>query len=138
MFAVDKNELMDDWTHVCDQVGRPGFLSADCGGKFEAVYCTCCTFCCQDSDPECNDGLVYGNIDARWETDFTRTAYNFGPKNIYEDEPTNASVADRETDAHVEDEVHVVSGDEETGAPVNGEETDASDSGGEGRNVLRQ
>jgi hypothetical protein len=81
---------------------------------------------------------VYGNLDARWETDFTRTAYNFGPKHIYEDEPTNASVADRETDAHVEDEVNVVSGDEETGAPVDGEETDASDSGGEGRNFLRQ
>lgn len=90
MFAVDKNDLMDDWTHVCNQVGV-GFLSADCGGKFQEVFCKCCTVCCQDKDPECNDDLVYSKLD-----EFTRTAHDFGPNQVHDDAATNAGTAEDE------------------------------------------
>jgi len=33
MLTTDRNEIMDDWTKVCE-LGRPEFLSADCGGNF--------------------------------------------------------------------------------------------------------
>jgi hypothetical protein len=137
LFAVDKNDIMDDWTHVCNhQVGSKKFLSADCGGKFEEVFCECCTVCCHDKDPECNDDLVYGNLDAQWEEGFTRTAYDFGPNQVYD-----ASVEDREPDAHMQDEVYADDvEDEGTAAPVlEDEKTDApSESGGGNRDLLRR
>lgn len=131
MFAVDKNDLMDDWTRVCSQVSV-GFLSADCGGKFQEVFCRCCTVCCQDKDPECNDDLKYSKLNARWEGGFTRTAYDFGPNQIYGDAATNAPV-----DAQKHDEVYGGDNEDEgTSAPVKDEENYASESGGGNRDFL--
>ena len=78
MFTTDRNEIMDDWTQVCE-LGRPEFLSADCGGNSEKVHCTCCSVCCEDSNPTCNDEIVLANLDARWETNFTRSSTTLGP-----------------------------------------------------------
>jgi hypothetical protein len=138
LFAVDKNEIMDDWTHVCKQAGS-AFLSADCGGKFQEVFCECCTVCCQDKDPECNDDLVYSKLDARWEEGFTRTAYDFGPNQVYDDAPTKSSVEDKEKGDDMQDEVYADDvEDEGTAAPVENEETLASESGGGNRDFLRR
>lgn len=127
---------MDDWAQVCNQIGA-GFLSADCGGKFQEVFCRCCTVCCQDKDPECNDDLVYSKVDARWEGGFTRTAYDFGPNQVYDDATTNAP-EEGETDGHMHDEVDADDVEEKgTAAPVEDEETHASEIGGGNRDFLR-
>jgi hypothetical protein len=103
-------------------LGRPEFLSADCGGNFEQVYCTCCTICCEESNPECNDEIVLANLDARWETNFSRTAYNFGPNSIFDGD---VEETDEEADEGVEQETN----DEKTYQSLH-------DAGGN-RNVLR-
>lgn len=84
MLTTDRNDIVDDWTEVC-KLGRPEFLSADCS-DFDQVYCTCCTVCCEESNPECNDEIVLANLDARWENDFSRTAYDFGPNSVFEND----------------------------------------------------
>lgn len=41
-------------------------LWADCGRKFDAVFCECCTYCCDSSSADCepNDGTIRGNASA--------------------------------------------------------------------------
>jgi len=95
MLTTDRNEIVDDWTQVCE-LGRPEFLSADCGGNMDQVYCTCCTVCCEESNPSCNDEIVLANLDARWENNFSRAAYNFGPNSIFDGD--NADEYDGEGD----------------------------------------
>lgn len=78
VLLLDGNELSGDATIVCNNpaVNTTAF-SADCGGETPEISCSCCTICCQDSDPDCNNLDWRINLDGIWEYDFQRVVYSF-------------------------------------------------------------
>jgi len=78
VLLLDGNELTGDATIVCNNpaVNTTAF-SADCGGETPEISCSCCTICCQDSDPDCNNLDWRINLDGIWEYDFQRVVYSF-------------------------------------------------------------
>ena len=131
LLSIDKNSIMDDFTSVCEQIS-PSVLAADCGGKMQEVYCPCCTICCEDGNPECNDELVYGNLDGGWEQGFTRTAYDFGPDAIFEvdgvdDEGLEELAIGEIYDSVHEDEDEAAILEEQIGKDLDGAQEDGDD-----------
>lgn len=78
VLLLDGNKLSGDATIVCNNpaVNATAF-SADCGGVTPQISCSCCTICCQDSDPDCNNLDWRINLDGIWEYDFQRVVYSF-------------------------------------------------------------
>lgn len=75
---LDGNELSGDANVVCNNpaINTTAF-STDCGSVTPEVQCSCCTICCDDSDPDCNNLDWNINLDGIWEYDFQRVVYSF-------------------------------------------------------------
>ena len=78
MLLLDKNDIRDDLTNQCNGLALETFAT-DCAGPNQDVTCPCCTVCCNDADGECNDDLLYTNIDPQWQYNYTRSSYSFSP-----------------------------------------------------------
>lgn len=78
VLLLDGNELSGDANVICNNpaINTTAF-SADCGSVTPEVQCSCCTICCDDSDPDCNNLDWNINLDGIWEYDFQRVVYSF-------------------------------------------------------------
>jgi len=67
MLVLDKNNIKGDDRHVCGY-NKPDGLSyfvADC----EEMTCECCTKCCTDAEPQCNQLEMAANLDDGYSRD---------------------------------------------------------------------
>lgn len=78
VLLLDGNEITGDANIICNNPGvNTTAFSADCGGVTPEIECFCCTICCDDSDPDCNNLDWRINLDGIWEYDFQRVVYSF-------------------------------------------------------------
>ena len=52
-------------------------FTSDCAPPDPEVSCSCCSLCCHDSDPDCNNFDWRVNLDGIWEYDYQRVVYSF-------------------------------------------------------------
>lgn len=75
---LDGNNITGSAATIC---GNPAInltvFSADCGLTTPEIECSCCSVCCHDDDPECNNFAWRINLDGIWEYDFERVVYAF-------------------------------------------------------------
>ena len=72
---LDGNEFSGDTSVLCN-IPSVNFtvFSADC----DEIACPCCTICCTDSDPNCNNKDWRITLNGIWEYDFQRVTFQFG------------------------------------------------------------
>eukprot|EP00542_Grammatophora_oceanica_P014906 CAMPEP_0194033670 /NCGR_PEP_ID=MMETSP0009_2-20130614/6263_1 /TAXON_ID=210454 /ORGANISM="Grammatophora oceanica, Strain CCMP 410" /LENGTH=723 /DNA_ID=CAMNT_0038674387 /DNA_START=157 /DNA_END=2328 /DNA_ORIENTATION=+ len=85
MVMLDKNDLQGDLSQHCS-MPQLQFMSSDCEGNDPEVKCSCCHLCCRDDDPNCNDNIMYANLDLQWEQNYTRMSYAFSPGIIFDNQ----------------------------------------------------
>jgi hypothetical protein len=89
MGFFDKTNLTGSLAPLCRlpnfQVPRPfpelegrELLAADCFAGAPEIDCTCCTSCCLDGQPGCNDNYEIPNLDPTWEASYNRVVFKFG------------------------------------------------------------
>lgn len=75
IMLLDGNELSGDTSVLCNNPNVEFHtFSADC----DEISCPCCTICCNDSDPNCNNKDWRITLDGIWEYDFQRIKFIFG------------------------------------------------------------
>jgi len=93
IMLLDGNEISGDASIICENpdINMTAF-SADCGNPDPEIACSCCTICCSNGDPDCNNKEWRVNLDGIWEYDFQRLVYQFsdellpsGAKDAYVD-----------------------------------------------------
>lgn len=80
MLLLDKNDLTGDFNEVCDGSLKRENIYVDCS----ELACTCCS-CCKDHEKNCNDNILYSNLDFHWEYDYERVSYAFSPEILFSD-----------------------------------------------------
>jgi hypothetical protein len=90
VLLLDSNSLTGSAKFLCDRAAEedfkvPSFFIADCypgqDGTAPEIDCRCCTTCCNDGDPTCNDKAWTSNVDSIWEYGFVRPNYKFDLSN---------------------------------------------------------
>ena len=76
MLLLDNNTITGDTAPACGLKNLQVFV-ADCGGAAPEVDCPCCSECCQDDGPICNDGDLLARFDPIWEDAYQREDYQF-------------------------------------------------------------
>lgn len=79
---IDDNDLTGNTNAMCEH--HVEYFISDCGanstlGVNPELNCTCCTLCCYDGNPDCNDREWFGNHAARKEYGYGERSYwDFG------------------------------------------------------------
>lgn len=85
LLLIDGNSIKGNADYVCETAPQPSIFTADCypgeDGTPAEIKCSCCTTCCLDDDPRCNDHAWTSNYDPSWEYGFVRPTYTFSIKN---------------------------------------------------------
>lgn len=89
VLLLDGNSLTGNANAVCDSENvNPAHFIADCypgeNGERAEIECRCCTQCCTDSDPNCNDKKWTSNYDPVYEYGYIRPNYTFNLENAPE------------------------------------------------------
>jgi len=113
VLLLDGNELTGDAGVICNNpdVRNMTAFSTDCAEPNPEVTCTCCTICCADTDPDCNNKEWRINLDGIWEYDFQRVVYGYSTE-VLPEGAKDAYTVDGNGDAPVTD----------VDAPVNDDE----------------
>ena len=84
MLLLDNNTVTGPATAVCNN-GYIQRFAADCGGDNPEVECPsdCCTTCCDDNGPECNDDGLLAQFEPIWEDSYQRRFYEFSEDLIF-------------------------------------------------------
>jgi hypothetical protein len=83
---VDDNKLIGSTTAICSKLPTSGVLKtfvADCDELLDE--CTCCTLCCKDNEPLCNDVIWFSDLDPIADMNYARSQYVFDEANIVYD-----------------------------------------------------
>lgn len=86
VLLLDGNSITGNGNAVCNSEKlKPSYFVADCypgtNGELPEVECKCCTQCCTDDDPSCNDRSWTSNLDPMWEGYYVRQKYTFNLEN---------------------------------------------------------
>jgi Leucine-rich repeat (LRR) protein len=86
VLLLDGNSITGNADAICDSDNvNPTHFVADCypgaSGERPEIECRCCTQCCTDDDPNCNDKKWTSNFDPVWEYGYNRQNYAFNLKN---------------------------------------------------------
>jgi Leucine-rich repeat (LRR) protein len=100
LLLLDGNSITGNANAICDSENvNPAVFVADCypgtEGERPEIECRCCTQCCTDDDPDCNDKKWTSNIDLIWEYGYVRQNYTF---NLLENAPVAFSKASDNAD----------------------------------------
>ena len=91
LLLLDGNHLSGTADAICSTASAraPTFFATDCGGTPEEleIDCACCTLCCTDTEPSCNNLDWNINLDGIYEYDFQRVAYKFSQNILAEEQP---------------------------------------------------
>ena len=107
VLLLDGNDFKGETDVMCDTPNfKPRYFTADCypgrNGERPEVECRCCSTCCIDDDPTCNDFKWTSNVDPVWEYSYLRQSYRFSLENApadYSKDP-NSTPTDPLDDAH--------------------------------------
>jgi hypothetical protein len=82
VILLDSNEITGNANAICDSpVIKPAAFVADCypgqNGQSPEVECRCCTQCCSDDDPDCNNKTWTRNYDSSYKYGLMRQHYKF-------------------------------------------------------------
>eukprot|EP00529_Nitzschia_sp_RCC80_P015625 CAMPEP_0113483590 /NCGR_PEP_ID=MMETSP0014_2-20120614/23512_1 /TAXON_ID=2857 /ORGANISM="Nitzschia sp." /LENGTH=694 /DNA_ID=CAMNT_0000377141 /DNA_START=147 /DNA_END=2231 /DNA_ORIENTATION=+ /assembly_acc=CAM_ASM_000159 len=84
VLLLDGNDLTGSANALCNAASSKQTLSyfiADCypglNGERPEVECRCCTMCCHDSDPDCNNKQWTADYDPEYMYGYTRPKYSF-------------------------------------------------------------
>jgi hypothetical protein len=82
MLLLDSNSIHGNANAICEQdKWTPSVFITDCypgsNGVGPEVECRCCSQCCNDNNPACNDYAWTSNVDLTWEDGYTREEYTF-------------------------------------------------------------
>jgi len=80
MLLLDKNDIVGNLEEYCDETAGHQLTTifADCN----ELSCTCCD-CCSDHEHNCNDDIMFTNLDFSYEHNYTRVAYAFSPEILF-------------------------------------------------------
>ena len=86
VLLVDNNNIQGSADHICDASDvHPTYFTADCypgrNGERPEIDCRCCSTCCLDDDPTCNNFAWTSNLDPVWEYGYLRKSYSFSLAN---------------------------------------------------------
>ena len=86
VFLVDGNSIGGNANVICESNDfHPTYFTSDCYpgriGQKPEIECRCCSTCCTDDDPTCNDFQWTANFDPVWEYGFLRPSYVFSLAN---------------------------------------------------------
>lgn len=80
VLLLDQNNLIGKTTEICGRLKIPHFVT-DCypGAQHEEpeVHCSCCTLCCSDDNPGCNNRVWTANYDPKAMYGYIRQSYDF-------------------------------------------------------------
>jgi len=78
ILLLDANNITGNADSICYSMAiNTTAFSADCGTSSPEIQCSCCSICCEDSDPDCNNFDWRINLDGIWEYDYQRVVYSF-------------------------------------------------------------
>lgn len=81
VFLVDGNNFSGSAKAICDAPISLVQFVADCypghDGSKPEVECRCCTLCCNDDDPECNNVAWTSNYDPKYQYGYIRQEYGY-------------------------------------------------------------
>ncbi|KAL3941711.1 MAG: hypothetical protein SGARI_000509 [Bacillariaceae sp.] len=81
VLLVDGNNLTGSAKDICDAPIALAHFVADCypgrNGEGPEVECRCCTLCCSDDDPQCNDKVWTSNFDPKYQFGYIRQEYTY-------------------------------------------------------------
>jgi hypothetical protein len=86
VLLLDGNSFKGNADAICESdKEKPSFFVSDCypgqNGERAEIECRCCTQCCIDDDPSCNDKKWTSNVDPIWEYGYVRPFYTFSLEN---------------------------------------------------------
>ena len=87
VLLLDGNSITGNANAICDSANavKPSYFVVDCypglNGERPEIECRCCTQCCTDGDPSCNNKSWTSNVDPSWEYGYIRQDYTFNLKN---------------------------------------------------------
>jgi hypothetical protein len=89
IMLIDGNSIRGNADLICETKDiHLSHFSADCypgeDGSPPEIKCSCCTKCCLDSDPNCNNFEWTSNYDPSWTYGFVRPSYHFSIQNAPE------------------------------------------------------
>ena len=82
MLLLDENNITGNINFLCDErEDKIEWIAADCGNPSMApetiCFSSCCTICCYDDEPECNDDSWLTNNNPIWEHGYNRHTFEF-------------------------------------------------------------
>lgn len=86
VILLNANSLTGSAAAICDSpTVQPAHFITDCypgqNGEEPEVECRCCTKCCSDDDPACNDKTWTSDYDPSYKYGYTRQQYRFDLQN---------------------------------------------------------
>eukprot|EP00980_Cylindrotheca_fusiformis_P024110 scaffold11532_cov119-Cylindrotheca_fusiformis.AAC.2 len=86
LLLIDGNSIKGNAENVCETTAvQPSKFIADCypeeDGRPAEIQCICCTSCCLDNDPRCNDQTSTSMYDPSWQYGYIRPRYMFNIEN---------------------------------------------------------
>ena len=82
---LDNNTFTGSTADLCASWDMIDHFIADCGGDTPELDCKCCTECCDDNGPACNDEDLLAEFNPIWEVGYGRRDYIFGENITVED-----------------------------------------------------
>jgi Leucine-rich repeat (LRR) protein len=81
VFLVDGNNITGSAHDICSAPIALSHFTADCypgrDGSKPELECRCCTLCCSDDDPQCNDKAWTSNYDPKYQYGYIRQDYTY-------------------------------------------------------------
>lgn len=86
VLLLDGNSMTGNANAVCNSESvNPTHFVADCypgaNGESPEIECRCCTQCCTDDNPSCNDKVWPSNVDSILDYGSIRSSYSFNLEN---------------------------------------------------------
>ncbi|KAL3906085.1 MAG: hypothetical protein SGARI_004162, partial [Bacillariaceae sp.] len=81
VLLVDGNNITGNAQAICSAPNTLSHFTADCypgqDGSKPEIECRCCTLCCSDDDPQCNDREWTTNYDPKYQYGYIRQEYTY-------------------------------------------------------------